>query len=80
MKGPAVILRGLGVMCAASALFTLSSCASGGTGAGSGDPTQVEFAPELGIYLEQMTLTLDGLSYHDLALLVFEVRLLAVGE
>jgi len=35
---------------------------------GSGDPIQVEFSPELGVYLDQMTLTPDGLYYHDLAL------------
>lgn len=52
---------------ATGVLLTVSSCASGGAGSGSGDPTQIDFAPELGIFLSQMTLTPDGLYYHDLA-------------
>ena len=68
MKSPSVVFSGLLVMFASLATLALSSCASGGTGEASGDPTQVEFAPELGIYLDQMTLTPDGLYYHDLDL------------
>lgn len=44
----------------------LGACASGGSASGGGDPTQVAFAPELGIVLDQMTLTPDGLYYADL--------------
>ena len=68
MSRAGILFRGLGVICACTALFSLSSCASGGPGEGSGDPTQVEFAPDLGIFLDQMTLTPDGLYYHDLTL------------
>lgn len=51
---------------AAGVFLTVASCASGGSGSGSGDPSQIEFAPELGIFLAQMTKTSDGLYYHDL--------------
>ena len=67
MKGPSVSLGGLGVAFAVSALFAFSSCATGETGEGAGDPTQVVFSPDLGIFLDQMTLTPEGLYYHDLA-------------
>ena len=53
------------VFLATGAMVILSSCATGGSGGG-GDPTEIEFAPELGIFLGQMTLTPDGLYYHDL--------------
>ena len=62
------LLRGLGVIFASTALFALSSCASGGAAGGSGDPTQVEFSPDLGVYLDQMTVTPEGLYYHDMVL------------
>jgi len=42
----------------------LSSCAT--AGGGSGDPAQVVFSPELGIALDQMILTPEGLYYRDL--------------
>ncbi len=48
------------------AAMALSSCATGGSGSGTGEPTEVDFAPELGIYLSQMTQTPDGLYFHDL--------------
>lgn len=44
----------------------LAGCASGGTSSGGGDLTEVEFAPELGIVLDQMTRTPEGLYYADL--------------
>lgn len=50
------------------AAFLSLSCASGGTGSGSSNPTQIAFAPELGVFLDQMTRTDEGLYYHDLAL------------
>jgi hypothetical protein len=53
-------VAGLGILAA------LSACASGGAPWGGGDPTEVTFAPELGIFLDQMTLTPEGLYYHDL--------------
>ena len=56
------------VTLAVVALSGISGCASGGAGSGSADPTQLTFAPELGVVLDQMTLTDEGLYYHDLAL------------
>jgi FKBP-type peptidyl-prolyl cis-trans isomerase len=44
-------------------IAALSACAT--AGGGSGDPTQVVFSPELGILLDEMTLTPEGLYYRD---------------
>ncbi len=66
MNGTSVSLGGLAAVFAAATLFALSSCATGGTGEGAGDPTQVVFSPDLGIFLDQMTLTPEGLYFHDL--------------
>lgn len=47
-----------------AALGFLWGCAGGGT---PWDPTQVNFAPELGIFLDQMTLLPEGLYVADMA-------------
>ena len=60
------IVRAVRALLTVVVVLTFSSCASGGTGSGSGDPAQIEFAPELGIFLGQMTRTSDGLYYHDM--------------
>jgi FKBP-type peptidyl-prolyl cis-trans isomerase FkpA len=62
---PSTFLRARFLVTVGAAL-TFSACASGG-GGGGGDPTEVEFSPELGIFLDQMTLTPQGLYYHDLS-------------
>jgi len=60
--------RSLGyrLLTVAGAGFVLSSCATGVGAGGGGDPTQIEFGPELGIVLDEMVHTPEGLYYRDL--------------
>lgn len=62
---PIKLLVAVAVM---AGLLSQISCASGGGGPERGDPTQVTFSPDLGVVLDQMTLTQEGLYYHDLVL------------
>lgn len=54
---------GLRLLTALGAMVPLSACATGGRI----DPTQIAFAPELDVVLDEMILTPQGLYYRDLA-------------
>lgn len=59
---PPLKMRGIRFLMAVGFSVAPSACATGG----GVDPTQIAFAPELAIVLDEMTLTPEGLYYRDL--------------